>query len=684
MAHNKLASILQTAGYDHPITARSDILAPKDIRHTTSKQNQKPLHPQKLPDVLEWAFSVGSTRPFLGWLCEAFEEKLRPTCSDGGSAAVDGARRHEHGSQMYGRLHEEFMSLLDSHVEDETLKQQRYRMAAVGDELCGIDSSDFVAGFGVLTELESQGYEELLGLGLLPTDHELLQFEQEYRNSISEMEIASAYTQDANDCEVTNQQLSEQIRLLKEELKMLDKRISLRERYENRHRTTQKQNLRTLQLLQETEENVSRQLVTLQQLLSNASVKMDHSIRDCYDKAIKLINRCTCLDAAKENTIISLKNTPKYFMYQCIKELEAFVHADEVLNEEFANYFDGGIEKLVQSAGTSRKELKGQDELKQDVQNELDRLVSIFSITEKQYVDALLEQVFTSKKIECLKDMQDLSFDPPNIKDTEKSIENSLQALRNSINQSRSIVLNPLWEAIAESEIRDPVLMADYLTKMERQEGHLAKLNQFASVLYEEQARLQFLAICFETELQMVRNQSHLLEALCVEFESRRGDVQKRMAWMSKPEMAMGRNTERWIDSRDPLLLELKTCLADGRRRHQEQSDDVKDDQEQANTRNIVLTSVDSLISDAQNLVTQLANARKHVQKLEMDRMDWSDSMAESQRVYLQEFLKHATTSKPLFAPKEWYDLFTQVRGSANELQPILKQLAAKTAQMQG
>jgi hypothetical protein len=196
----KLASILVSLGYEHQSAAppiqsaasksfastassskyiskrsqpSSAAIAATTTSSTTSTSNINLNNGPKLAEILEWAFAVESTRPFLDWLIEAFGDPNLPNPRRGGlvyqrlqkrnkAKAIRNISSSLNQARGRGRNVSDFIAADDGVKFDEDL-QFSWVWDADGaegykeDDLQSDDGEeDFMRGFDVLSELELQ------------------------------------------------------------------------------------------------------------------------------------------------------------------------------------------------------------------------------------------------------------------------------------------------------------------------------------------------------------------------------------------------------------------------------------------------------------------------------------------------------------------------------------------------
>ncbi|KAJ3200334.1 hypothetical protein HDU82_008994 [Entophlyctis luteolus] len=176
-------------------------------------------------------------------------------------------------------------------------------------------------------------------------------------------------------------------------------------------------------------------------------------------------------------------NTPgksKFCLHQCREELSAFLALDESLSESLLQYcdevFDGKrpddeskTRNLTQFSYVSPSD-------RDEIVAEMQRLVELHTITEHQYLEALLGNAFASAKLLAISELNEK---------TEVDLGGSLvsaiqtnQVLQKNIKGIVKEELPALWIQLAEQSVKTPILKADYECKKNRYHDKLKSLQK--------------------------------------------------------------------------------------------------------------------------------------------------------------------------------------------------------------
>ncbi|KAJ3387620.1 hypothetical protein HDU84_000654 [Entophlyctis sp. JEL0112] len=338
-------------------------------------------------------------------------------------------------------------------------------------------------------------------------------------------------------------------------------------------------------------------------------------------------------------------NTPgksKFCLHQCREELSAFLALDESLSESLLQYcdevFDGKrpddeskTRNLTQFSYVSPSD-------RDEIVAEMQRLVELHTITEHQYLEALLGNAFASAKLLAISELNEK---------TEVDLGGSLvsaiqtnQVLQKNIKGIVKEELPALWIQLAEQSVKTPILKADYECKKNRYHDKLKSLQKFVDVLLQQLSRHHFLSIAFDVEFRNLSRFSRMNQALYSDLAFLKSCSNERMSlkeWSRNPDFASDKSVSSFVDGRDQVIGKVMSLLG------------MREDNDGKEDGTVVLFSVDSVIEAARKFRADIETATTELKKAIQYRNEIGD--------YLW----------------QWYDLQFDVREKANDLQPLLR-----------
>ncbi|KAJ3316449.1 hypothetical protein HDU76_001784 [Blyttiomyces sp. JEL0837] len=639
----RLASILTSLGYQHDHALHQQQPPSKNTKQgTTIITTDSKISQQHLPDLLEWAFSIDSTRQFLDWLCDAFEENPpQPRSGDDAISRLGGG------------------SLLDDDDEGQD--------DVVGDDLFKKMMGSGESGFAVLSEAEALAYEELVMTGTWPTPQELRNWQPDQPGLSSSSTNVSSLEAEIERLEAKLDDLIKSAKDLETNLDNLKHEKSLASR------TMQSQRKAVESCLEAYEQKKLE--------LNTTAHKVDASIHDLKKKVEEL-----CANS-KDGDVDPGTVARNRFLYQCEDGISKWKNANNALSTELMRCFERSFKNVTACVSFSIQiEVNNSNNLdesntsvstddgRKEVAEELERLADVYVLTESQYAEALALSKFYETKLAALENFTWPEFEKRNIKGEIRSHQSMIKTLRHHVLQLCQDEKAKTLEELANVDVRASVANLDYQAKIGSHKDLLSRLDTFIDLLFDQQSHHQLLNIALEVEHDNVRRYAHLLESIHQEAEANLSETKGRLAWMSEARYSAEKPPKNFVDANDHFLNAVRGALGDV-----ESSSDQESQKHDFGS----VVSVDSLIKQARALSSQSAESNRDCDAREKSLLTFANTLAKSEDAVLSQLYSNSITSTPLLSSAKIYDLECEVIQRTEELRLLMRRVLKDVEQTQ-
>ncbi|KNC99160.1 uncharacterized protein SPPG_09276 [Spizellomyces punctatus DAOM BR117] len=519
------------------------------------------------------------------------------------------------------------------------------------------------AGYAVLSAEEYEALEELKAKGFL-NPNEARWDVQPQNDDLDDVTIEQLESDVAS--------LETELRRSREQLRLLE---GQRTRLEQSRTSCQK---RTERLNSEIKASDSR-MQELDLEMSNLSLRVDAAMKEATNTVGQLAEAVATRN--DEHT-----EDPPYFLFQCRKELEEWHHVDDtmtsLLQEKFAGLYPKEGELRTEETPAIFRHPLPQDiknvpfDFPDELRNELDRLKSLYPLTEQGYLDALLRQRYNKAKLEALQtelQRQNDDMTQESVAEERDRLRAEAQSLRESIEQIRTQELPEMWTTLADFQLRMPFLKEYFDETLQHNQATIQDSNELKRLLLQQFARRQILLYGLMHEDKTLRQQGHVVGSLCNELERKWKEVQDRMNWITSPELVDTGSESGLIDPSDEFMqLVIKSLKFSG------------DNGMQANLQGgNTLVSMESVKEAAVKLVESVRRGKEGTEQEIMKLEGQMNDKIVSSDILLTTLYEHAVTAKPLMAPKELYCIEDEIRLATADLGPKLQEATQIALEMQ-
>lgn len=311
----------------------------------------------------------------------------------------------------------------------------------------------------------------------------------------------------------------------------------------------------------------SGNLLVAEEKLANRNLEVNSVLEKISSTARELAHYHS---GEEEGIYISFMDLHPYTIHDlsCTKEL----------NQWFVKQFDAGPSRLVAEEGKSKCSWVSLD----DVTNrfvrgdsekmyhhrvvELQRLRSIFGISERQWVEARVENakqqaVLATTKIQAAADEAHVHSDLHFLRRRHAEIGNELYAMAQKEEKLLSEVIPKLCYELAQ--LQDTyILQGDYDLKVMRQEYYISQQKRFISHLVNQLARHRFLQVACQLERKTMNGSIELLKVIEAELHAFAQATLERVERCSALIQAGAEVQEQGaVDDRDTFLHRVRDLL---------------------------------------------------------------------------------------------------------------------------
>ncbi|KAJ3108534.1 hypothetical protein HDU97_000816 [Phlyctochytrium planicorne] len=454
-------------------------------------------------------------------------------------------------------------------------------------EVAGMGNGKGGVGFGfdVLSEEECELFEELQRGGFLES-----MLQEMASNPDSSMDT---FNQTSNETRLTSS-ISE----LKSFITPVEKQIATLEQQINTMRSVKEQNAIRLKALLEQEQDLDRRIA-----------------KQCGDNA----HTSGQVDTSLQKSVTSIKEFFKALtfgngdlLFQHDRDIDEFLRREEERIEAFSDILQNEFGEIKEE-----KAMIQQGGLNEVVRDEIERLVSVNTSTERQHFEELLGLAFAEGKLEALKTLtsdprvEALPSKPKN------QIEKSMMDIKASVEKIRKSVLLPMWAEISEMEVRDSIMGRFLESKKTRLESIISRLHQFKQAfenIFDQQSQLNG---ALEKDFELLRHQAHVIESLNQELLLKQQKKKETQEYLSLPDFSTNRTQPRFVDTSDTALLRIKENLersGSGVGSKESPSKDVD------RNNPTIVCSLETLYSTAKNALLELEDMESRFLSLQQSR----------------------------------------------------------------
>ncbi|KAI8591278.1 hypothetical protein BDZ88DRAFT_411998 [Geranomyces variabilis] len=270
---------------------------------------------------------------------------------------------------------------------------------ALDDSQPQVSPSSLGASWSVLSEKESEAYEELRALGFLD-DSALANFSDE---AVDDLDTPASVDEEL---EASIALLSEQLKQVREQVKVLDvqHQCLLNSQAEGASKSS---------VLAKQESVAEQALVDLDTGVRALSLQMDAAVTEAASAAGKLADLALALAGKSPPTARAVHHhpPPPAYLHQCAAEFAAWNNADDDLNARLSASMDGIYprdprEPELPIFADSLPAEGGPPELDlpPEMAAELERLTGLYSITERDQHIALLRATYSKEQLSALEE----------------------------------------------------------------------------------------------------------------------------------------------------------------------------------------------------------------------------------------------------------------------------------------
>ncbi|KAJ3146521.1 hypothetical protein HDU89_006204 [Geranomyces variabilis] len=321
---------------------------------------------------------------------------------------------------------------------------------ALDDSQPQVSLSSLGTSWSVLSEKESEAYEELQALGVLD-DSALAGFSDE---AVDDLDAPASVDEEL---EASIGLLSEQLKQVREHVKVLDVQ----------HQcllNSQEEGASKSSVLAKQQSVAEQDLVDLDTGVRALSLQMDAAVTEAASAAGKLADLALAEQTPPTARSIHHHPPPPAYLHQCAAEIAAWNNADDDLDARLSASLHGiyprdprepdlpiFADSLPAEGGPPELDLPA------ELAAELERLTGLFPITERDQHIALLRATYSKEQLAALE--QHLA----NRKATHTSILNPVPPEITAETTRELVTLQLLWESIAARSTSIPFLASIYI-----------------------------------------------------------------------------------------------------------------------------------------------------------------------------------------------------------------------------
>ncbi|KAJ3219842.1 hypothetical protein HDU67_009030 [Dinochytrium kinnereticum] len=470
-----------------------------------------------------------------------------------------------------------------------------------GDGDGEVRRAERVLGFDILTEDEGVIYDELAQRELLEELNDRTAFLS------ADADISSFISQEED--------FRNDINSFKSRIKPLDKHIQTLHAQIKNMRLLKEENDQRLRRLMDHEEDLDRRIAKQCSENAHASGQVDSAL---HGSAQSIDGFLEALDRQDGGFLFQAKSSVREFIESEDEEVKRLTTA---LHDEFGEINMDKAVKAYQTADLNAP-------MNEILEEEIDRLVSVFAMTEKQHFEELLGHSFTTAKLHHIRGLQDNSELESHASLSRVKLaqnESKIKEMMSSVDRIRKSELGPLWTEAAEAEVRAPVMAKIYEAKRRKLELMLERIAEFKKALEEIFERKSTLNGSLHKDFELLRHQSHVIESLNHELAMRRKTFEDTMEYLSLPELEPNRPSPRFMDTADRILISMKEALEGGTENVEEvikQLSQIEDGGGPERSNPTIVCSLETLYNSANSVLHHVEEVQRSFETMKHARLE--------------------------------------------------------------
>ncbi|CAG8433989.1 492_t:CDS:10 [Scutellospora calospora] len=371
---------------------------------------------------------------------------------------------------------------------------------------------------------------------------------------------------------------------------------------------------------------------------------------------------CALSEVLSERDTHEESGNTKNFIFQCTNDIQDIVKIDQAFSYELERFCESLFPQNID-------EIFDQKALR----DEIKRLKSLCPKTELKYIEAITRREYMSVYLRTLEnDALGIDSFIPDFNSLELRYEQYISDSSIMNQQIKSILTSRIEEYLknlAELQIENPLLIADYTIQSKYQKSLIDRFNLVNDILLSQYARTQFISKALNLELDDQKAVHKLFSDVTNELEHRRNCVVGQKMLMSATDFVEPKVEKTVVESSDNLLLSMNRLT----NLEMFQPRSSLKDLEGQSTPFITYESLKEKIAE----INQTRNNLFSRVNEELDaQQEFTKSCEEIEQNLTSILYKDSKTMELLFTPRELSDIQVSLLSIANRLQPKLNQIS--------
>ncbi|CAG8675639.1 30273_t:CDS:10, partial [Gigaspora margarita] len=349
----------------------------------------------------------------------------------------------------------------------------------------------------------------------------------------------------------------------------------------------------------------------------------------------------------------------KNFIFQYTNDIQDIVKIDQTFTHELQKFRESLFPQNLDGISDQKA-----------LCDEINRLKSLCPKTELKYIEANARREYMSTYLRTLEnDALGLDSFIPDLNSLESKCEQYISSSTMLNQQIKTVLTSKIGEYLknlAELQIENPLLMADYTIQSKYQKSLIDRFNLVNDILLSQYSRTQLISKALNLELEDQKAVYRLFSDVTKELEHRKNCLTAQKNLMSVTDFVEPNIEKTVVGSRDNLLLSMNRLT------NLEMLKVLRSSEEQSSP----FITYESLkekiieIDQTRNKVFSRVNDELVAQQ------EFSKSCGGIEQVLTSILYKDSKTLDLLFTPREFSDIQFSLLSIANRLQPKLNQIS--------